>query len=408
MEHASFSWNPKEKGEGGTMKRFLFTLAALVSVVILAACSSDGDSFATSESSANDSAVTQSSVSSGFAVGAPAAPAPSVDFSRPESFGDDGSIGSKSSLQLAERMVISTGSISVEVEVVQASVQGVQAIAEGLGGFVEQLSSFGDADRQRASITIRVPQNQFNTALERIRLLGDVQSENIGSEDVSEQFIDLEARLKSAQREEESLLSLLGRAQNVSDILTIERELSRVRSDIERYQGQLNFLERRVDLSTIYIELFPPDEEGYQAPSLSANIAVGDVEGRLEAIKALVTGMNGELDRVSYSESNGTQRADLTIRVFAADFDAAVSSIESDGEIVFKEIQEGAGEPPVAAPGDEPDARISLALTEKDETSTTEIVVSIILILLAIGLIVGVPYGLYRYGHKRGSQGQAA
>jgi hypothetical protein len=397
------------------MKRFLVTLAAIASVFVLAACSGSDESFATSASSANDSAMSQSEGLSGFAMGAPGLPsapapsiAPSVDFSRPESFGSsDGKSAGEISLQLAERMVISTGSISVEVEVVQASVQGVQAISEGLGGFVEQLSSYGVDNHQRASITIRVPQAQFTTALERIRLLGDVQSENIGSDDVSEQFIDLEARLKSALREEESLLSLLGKAQNVSDILTIERELSRVRSDIERSQGQLNFLERRIDLSTIHIELFPPDEEGYQAPSLSENIAVGDVGGRLEAIKALVTGLNGELDRVSYSESNGVQRADLIIRVFTADFNTAVASIESDGEIVFKEIQEGAGEPPIAAPGDKPDAWISLALTEKDETSTIAIVITAILVLLGLGLIIGIPYGLYRYGRKRGIASKA-
>lgn len=389
------------------MKRLLITLVAILSVLVLAACSgNDDEGFATSESSANDSAVfNQSAGSSGFAVGAPA-PAATVAPQAP-SLGDDSKFAGERSLQFAERMVISTGSISVEVEVVQASVQGVQAIAEGLGGFVEQLSSFGVDDRQRASMTIRVPQAEFTTALERIRLLGDVQSENIGSDDVSEQFIDLEARLKSSLRQEESLLSLLGRAQNVSDILTIEREHSRVRSDIERFQGQLNFLERRVDLSTIYIELFPPDEEGYQAPSLSENIAVADVEGRLEAIKALVAGLNGKLDRVSYSESNGVQRADLTIRVFAADFDTAIASIESKGEIVFKEVQEGAGEPPPTEPGDKPDARISLVLTEKDGFGPVAIVVTVILILLGLGLVIGVPYGLYRYGHKRGAAGQS-
>jgi hypothetical protein len=136
-----------------------------------------------------------------------------------------------STLQTAQRMVISTASISVEVEMVPAATNEVRAIAESLGGFVEQLSSSGGSERQQAHMTIRVPQSQFFTALERIEALGEVQSRNLGSEDVSEQFIDLEARLKSAQREEQSLLSLLERAQQVSEVLTIERELSRVRSE---------------------------------------------------------------------------------------------------------------------------------------------------------------------------------
>src|SRR5687767_548859 len=108
-------------------------------------------------------------------------------------------------------MVISTASISVEVEMTQAATNEARAIAESLGGFVEQLPSSGGSERQQAHMTSRVPQTQFFTALERIEALGKVQSRNLGSEDVSEQFIDLEVWLKSALREEESLLSLLER-----------------------------------------------------------------------------------------------------------------------------------------------------------------------------------------------------
>ena len=145
-------------------------------------------------------------------------------------------------LEISQRKVISVASVSIEVEVVEAAVTEVRVIAESLGGFVEQLSSSGEPDRQQAHVTVRVPQAQFFTALERIDALGEVQSRTVGSEDVSEQFIDLEARLKSSLREEQSFLSLLGRTETVGEILTIERELSRVRSEIERLQGRLNFL----------------------------------------------------------------------------------------------------------------------------------------------------------------------
>jgi hypothetical protein len=129
------------------------------------------------------------------ATPAPAAP----QFEALRSPEENGSASSP--LQTAQRMVISTASISVEVEMTQAATNKVRAIAESLGGFVEQLSSSGGSERQQAHMTIRVPQTQFFTALERIEALGKVQSRNLGSEDVSEQFIDLEARLKSALRE---------------------------------------------------------------------------------------------------------------------------------------------------------------------------------------------------------------
>ena len=171
------------------MKRFLITLVALVSVVTLAACSSSNDSFATGEAGAADFVTT---LSPSFAVAAPAAAAAVAPRApSPKAFDDAGSISVDGNLQFADRKIISTGSISVEVEGVQEAVDRVKVVAESFGGFVERLSSFGNDDRQSASMTVRVPQAQFEAALDQIRLLGDVQSENIGSDDVSEQFIDL-------------------------------------------------------------------------------------------------------------------------------------------------------------------------------------------------------------------------
>ena len=104
-------------------------------------------------------------------------------------------------------------------------------------------------------------------------MVGKVQSKNLGSEDVSERFIDLQARLKSSLREDESLLSLLDRTSTVIEVLAIERELTRVRLDIERLQGQLNFLERRIDLATITVSLSSP-------PSVIWAAAFGIAEDR--------------------------------------------------------------------------------------------------------------------------------
>ena len=84
--------------------------------------------------------------------------------------------GSAPVLQIAERKVISTASVSVEVEDVQAAINEVRAIAEGVGGFVEHLTSAGGPARQNATVTIRVPQEDFSPALAHIEALGSVQS----------------------------------------------------------------------------------------------------------------------------------------------------------------------------------------------------------------------------------------
>ena len=309
-------------------------------------------------------------------------------------------------LDTAQRQVISQASVSMEVDEVPVAVAQVRTTAESLGGFVGQLSSSGGPERQQSTMTIRVPQAEFFTALEHIKSLGKVRSENVGSEDVTERFIDLEARLRSALREEESLLSLLDKANQVSEILTIERELSRVRSDIERAQGQLNFLERRVDLSTITVSLFPPDAEVAKPPSGSLTIEVSDVSRSVEGIKALVSGVGGELDRVFVAVRDGKESSDVTLRVFSKDFKQVLSSVEAHGKIRDKEIRETTV--PVeaeATPPAKPDARIDISFVEKESSVVWRIIaiaapVGGVALVTLLGLLF---YAAYRAGRHRGS-----
>ena len=237
----------------------LIVLVMAGMLLFLLACGSEPEVAESSETAAAMSVTGQSNsaaVDEASVFRTPATPS----FAAAE--GGVGRVAPGLALQTVQRKVISSATLSIKVKVVEEAVPQIRTIAEGMGGFVEQLSSSGSAGRQRASITIRVPQDQFFTALERIEALGEVQSKNLGSEDVSEQFIDLEARLKSSLREEESLLSLLGRSGTVSEVLAIERELARVRSEIERFQGQLNFLERRVALATIHRIPVPAPSSG--------------------------------------------------------------------------------------------------------------------------------------------------
>ena len=307
-------------------------------------------------------------------------------------------------LETTERQVISTASVSLEVEDVRAAVSQVRLVAESLGGFVEQLSSSGDPDRSQATMTVRVPQLQFFTALVEIEELGEVRRENVGSEDVSEQFIDLEAHLKSSLRQEQSLLSLLEKTQTVGEILALERELSRVRAEIERLQGQINFLERRVELATISVTLFPPEEEVVEPPSASLSIGVSDVGRALDEIKQSVSTLDGVVDRSILSVREGKDSAILSLRVFRSDFQAALSFIENQGKVQSKELQEtGASQDSEAALPDEPDARIGLSLVEEENTSNTGVIVAIAAPIGSVALIVLLAtlfYLTYRAGRR--------
>ena len=300
---------------------------------------------------------------------------------------------------VGDRQIISQGSMSVEVPDVAFASARVRAIAEGVGGFVEQLSSNGVGEFQQSTITVRVPQVDFFSVFEQIKALGEVQNENAGSEDVTERFIDLEARLKSAQRQELSLLSLLDRAERISDILIIEQELTRVRTELERLQGQLNFLERRVDLATISVFLTPPQKDNGQEPAGSLTIETSDVGGSVNTIKAIVNQVQGEIDRVFTSTQDGRQRSLLTVRVFAKDFDLLVAAVEDQGGLVSKEIREGkAGD----TESEEPAARLDIAFQE-NESSTLGRNLAIFAPLGSIALVVVLAalfYGAYRIGKR--------
>ena len=300
-------------------------------------------------------------------------------------------------MQGADRKVISTASISLEVVAIEDAINQVQVVVEGMGGFVENLSSSGGSRSGRpveqfANMTLRVPQVQFMPAVEAIENLGVVLDRNLGSEDVSERFIDLEARLRSSLREEQSLLSLLERTATVTEILTIERELSRVRADVERFQGQLNFLERRVDLATIHLSMFPPQGSGGQPPSATLGIEVSSVSQEVDDIKALIATIEGSVDGVFLSLNNDRERAELSLRVFTKDFDRTVTFLEQSGDVVTKEITEGKTGTSQDEPSLEPDARMQVSFISEDGIGAVDLTIAIVVIVGGIILVAGIGY----------------
>ena len=305
-------------------------------------------------------------------------------------------------LQTAERKVISTASISMEVEAVEFVTKQVQSVIEGMGGFVESLSISGRPKNQQASMTLRVPQSQFSAAVDAIDDLGEVQNKNLGSEDVAERFIDLEARIKSSISEEESLLALLERTRTVSEILIIERELSRVRSDIERVQGQLNFLERQVDLATIDLSLFQPKGTGRTPPSASLGIEVSQVSKEVDDIKAFMSSIDGSIDGVFLSINNGQERAEISLRVFTQDFNRTVDFLENAGDVKTKELTEGkTGSDDEGTADKDPNARIGISLVTNPGVSWMEIIWTSFGIVL-LTLVVVIPLlKVFRWARSR-------
>ncbi len=152
-------------------------------------------------------------------------------------------------------MIIRNGSASVQVDSLERAVAAVQQLATAYGGFVGNTSlSAGEYQVRSATLELKIPVARFDAALNGLAPIGKVESVSTTAEDVGEEFVDVTARAANAKRLEDRLVDLLAtRTGKLEDVLAVERELARVREEIERYEGRLRFLKTRVAMSTLTI-----------------------------------------------------------------------------------------------------------------------------------------------------------
>jgi hypothetical protein len=166
--------------------------------------------------------------------------------------------------RIAERMVIHTVDLRLIVKDTQASLEAVQSLAGELGGYVASSRTWHIEEQLSASLTLRVPADQLNTALEKLRALAlEVDSESISGEDVTQEYVDLEARLRNEEAYEKELLALLTetreRTSKAEDILAVYERLTEVRGRIEQIKGRMQYLENMSAMATITVELVPSE-----------------------------------------------------------------------------------------------------------------------------------------------------
>lgn len=159
-------------------------------------------------------------------------------------------------MAFARRKVIMTGELTLKVRNVEESGKRLAALANELGGFIAGSSLTRDAQGGlQAQITLRIPQQHFDRAIEQIEKLGTVENKNLQGQDVTAQFVDLQARMKSRKIHEERILAIMRNASKLDDLLRLEQELARIRTEIEQMEGQLRYLSDQVSLSTITVHL---------------------------------------------------------------------------------------------------------------------------------------------------------
>jgi len=190
-----------------------------------------------------------------------------------------------------ERMIIWNAEISLTVEDVQASIESTQALAHSLGGYAIGSESWLQDDQLYARLTIRVPAERFEEAMAQLRDLAlKVNRESANSEDVTDQYVDLESRLRHLEAKEAQLLEFLGDAEDTEAVLAVYEHLDETQAEIEQVKGRMNYLEKLSAMATITVELNPEEaeppvvEEGWQPGRTLRNAA----RALLNTLKTLV------------------------------------------------------------------------------------------------------------------------
>ena len=206
----------------------------------------------------------------------------------------DSSSGSASAadMEAMQRKIVMNWSLDLEVDDFDAAWHEIERVAADYGGYVVSGNTYDKADspQREGFISIRVAADRARAAVEEISALGELQSNDFSSQEVTSEYYDTAARLSALEAQEQRLLELYGQAASVSEMLEIESQLSDVRAQIESLQGTLNYYDQLTALSLIEIYLHTPSDYGQGVEPKGWNGFVSKLKSNF------LTGLNNTLD----------------------------------------------------------------------------------------------------------------
>lgn len=157
-------------------------------------------------------------------------------------------------------MIIRTGNATIKVDSLEPAVARLRLLAQSLGGYVGNTSMQTGSDQLRsATVEIKVPAPRWGQLVAGLKPIGTLEAVQESAQDVGEEFVDVQARVANAKRLEARLIDLLAnRTGKLSDALQVERELARVREEIERYEGRIRYLRAQTSMSTMTVNVHEP------------------------------------------------------------------------------------------------------------------------------------------------------
>lgn len=199
--------------------------------------------------------------------------------------------------QPADRLIVRNVSVSMLGDDISATLEAISAVASGVGGFVVSTQLSGEEESRLGFVTICVPEDQLSNVLNRIRGMAvRVLTEHSSAQDVTEEHVGLDARVRNLEKAERQFLGIMERAETVEDTLKVQRELTSVQGQLEQLKGRMQYLERTSATSLISVELRPAS-----SPLLLVEPGWRPVETAKDAVRGL--------------SSFGQGLADVAIRV---------------------------------------------------------------------------------------------
>lgn len=217
--------------------------------------------------------------------------------------GDDGGAGGSAEQSfeadvggdaaVQQRMVIRTGEVAIEVDDYEETRSSLTEMARDRGGYVsdsnQRTHRRGNRTWTTGQVVLRVPSDQFSAAFEEAKGHGTVESASTSSEDVTDQLVDIEARLDNLRAERDRLRTLYEEANETEDVLRVSQELSDVQEEIERLEARQRNLESQVQLATITVQINEEEPDSEPRPESAAWWETGVLTAFLSSVSGVVT-----------------------------------------------------------------------------------------------------------------------
>ncbi len=266
------------------MKRFLVVIALFIGFLVAAAACGGGS---TSGAGSGSGSTALRDSSTDFTNGAPAKSVPAQNGG-----GSAVKPGSDVVPPIQGPQVIRQAQLAISVKAgsFDSSLAAVRSLVELEQGYVAgtdaQVNPVASDQIRTGVITFMVPATKFDATIDALAKMGTVQSEHISGNDVSAQYVDLQARLANEETQRNAMLALLSKAQTVSDIIAVQNQLGQITGQIEQLKGQIQYIEHNVAFSTITVQL---SEAGAAVPTSSRSDNWGFVSALSDAAHNFVT-----------------------------------------------------------------------------------------------------------------------